>query len=200
MNDTQKDLVPRNFSERRQHYIEHFTFPYTPSWIKEYPLISAVFNLLRHSRLSTVAELGCNDGGLAVKCLRDNSYPLKWIGYDFLKQHIERSHWHPSYKPVLMDKYLWEMSEVQPFDIFVASHVMEHLYPEEIQQLAVWLAPRAKHLIMVAPLGHFETAEHAARSGHILTKGSSWISDVLQNVGFVPVWETGRWFGWFQKK
>lgn len=197
------EFIPKTFKERQQLYMERWGKPYPYSWKRNFDQIIAVFKLLQFSNIQTVVELGCNDGGLAVECLRELPYSLVWTGYDIVPQHIERSRYHPNYKSILLEKYLWEMDDVKPFDVFVASHVLEHMHPEEIQALAQWLSLRAKYLILIAPLGVLATSsstpEHTKRSGHILTKGSIWVSDVLLSFGFKPVWQTTKWFGWFKK-
>ena len=189
--------IPRGFDERQEYYVETWGHHIDCSWKKNINHLLSVFHLLQFSRIKTVVELGCSDGGLATEIMNAIHYEVEWAGYDFMPNEIEASKKHPNYKAHLLEKFLWDMDEVAPFHVFVASHVLEHLYPEDVVALVEWLQNRAKILVLVAPLKPNLTP---LNEGHIFPRGHLWVSDIIQSHGFKPVWETGRWFGWFVKK
>lgn len=195
-----KEIIPRSFKERQEYYAERWSGIYPYSWKRHYNQIIAIFKLLQFSKIRTVVELGCNDGALAVQTLTEVEYPLWWTGYDFIEAPIKRSKTHPHYKPYLLDRWLWEMDDVQPFDVFLSSHTIEHIYPEDVEALVDWLSPRAKYLIVAAPMGRLSTQQSKKQYMHIMNEGYIWMSDVLHKHGFKSIWETGRWFGWFKKQ
>lgn len=131
--------VPKDFKGRQEHYIEKWGHMIDSSWKKNLNHFQSVFHLLQFSRINTVVELGCSDGGLAVEILNNIHYDLKWTGYDFMPNEIEASQSHSNYEAHLLDRFLWDMDEVPPFDVFVASHVFEHLYPKDIYELLIGL-------------------------------------------------------------
>ena len=191
--------IPRGFKERQEYYLNKLGGKGDHSWRRHYDMIKSVFTLLKYNKIKTVVELGCFDGALAVKLLNELPYFIDWTGYDFLKPLIDKSHIHSKYKPILLDRFLWDMPDVKPFDVFMCSHTLEHLYSEDVESLVKWLSPRAKHLIMIAPMGRHSTPISQKREVHILDKGYLWLGEILIDAGFKSVWETHKWFGWFQK-
>jgi 2-polyprenyl-3-methyl-5-hydroxy-6-metoxy-1,4-benzoquinol methylase len=192
-------IVPKPFKERQEYYLKKLGGRGDHSWRRHYDVINSVFTLLKYNKIKTVVELGCFDGALAVKLLNELPYFLDWTGYDFLQSLIDKSHIHSKYKPILLDRPLWDMPEVEPFDVFVCSHTLEHLYSEDVEALVNWLSPRAKYLLLIAPLGRKSTPISPRRPLHILDKGSLWLAEILKEAGFKSVWETHRWFGWFKR-
>ena len=189
--------VPRDFKVRQEYYTQRWGTFIDESWKKNLNHLLSVFHLLQFSKIKTVLELGCSDGGLAIEIMNSIHYDLRWTGYDFLPYEIEHSKKHENYEAHLLDRFLWDTADTKTYDVFVSSHLLEHLYPEDIIALFEWLNGRVKYLVQVAPLGLTSTP---VKDGHIFPDGCKWVSEVIQSNGFTPVWEMGRWFGWFMKK
>lgn len=187
-------VVPRDFKQRQEFYEKTFK-TFAESWKKSVDFILSTLKLLQHSNCKTIVELGCNDGALAVHCLQRLKIPYEWTGYDFHKLCRDEQRWHPQYKSVQLEDWLWK-TEVPKFDIFMASHTFEHLYADEVKMLATWLRDHCKYLLIVAPLGRKGSSTTVL--SHVLEKGSLWLRDVLESVGFHVVWETGRYWGWYE--
>ena len=185
--------TPRDFKERQLYYEHHPLYRHRQdSWMKCYDYIISTLKL---AQPNTVVELGCNDGSLAVECLGNLPRYVQWIGYDIHKAFIDKSKQHQRYRPVLLEKQLWEY-DLPTFDTFVSSHTIEHLYSDEVESLARWLSKRARFLVLCVPLRPDHGRLHA---DHILDKGSDWLVKLLEDCGFSLVWQIKGWFGWFKK-
>lgn len=185
-------LIKRDFKNRQKYYSRRGNLPYR--WQKEYPMILGALQLMQHSpcNIKTVVELGCADGALAVQCLNDLPNHMSWTGYDIAKQWIAKSLEHPRYKPILLRNWLWKL-KLSRFDVFVSSHTIEHLFPDELQRLAEWLSDQARYVVLAVP------SPHIVQGQHVLGKSSEWIKEQFKDNGFRLVWEVGGWFGWFSK-
>lgn len=185
--------VPLSFKERKQYYDSHWKiFPY--SWSRSYPFIISMLQLVTHKGFKSVVEMGCMDGGLAVTALKELNDKVTWTGYEFNESCLNKPRYHPRFAMKELKDYLWNL-DIGNFDVFVSSHVIEHLYPKEIIKLAEWLDKHAQQAIIVAPIGIHTTPTND--DGHILEKGSLWLRDVLECNGFNLTWEAGRYCGWY---
>ena len=187
--------VPRNFKQRQDFFSRQIT-PQT-SWLKCYNHILAVLTLLSHSRCTRIVELGCGDGSLAVACLTNlhTQQPLEWVGYDISPYFIQNAKRHEQFIPCLLEDQIWNLN-IPRFDVFVSSHTLEHLYSDEVEKLVAWLSSHAKYAVVCVPLRPDKTAVGA---NHILDKGFIWLRELFVRAGFRIIWDTGRYFGWYEK-
>ena len=183
--------VPRPFKKRQEFYTA--SHGKQNCWRNCYTHIISALQLLSHYHCKTIVELGCNTGDLAVKCLENLAWEPTWTGYDISKYFIEKSVTHNRYHPVLLDAQLWN-TDLPKFDIFVSSHTLEHLYPDEIKKLAVWLEKHTRFLVFCLPAAWSYSRVH---HHHVNPKGIEWLRDLLLATGFRLVFHTAHYFGWY---
>lgn len=186
--------TPRDFKARQQYYLNHPLYRHRQdSWMKCYDYMISALKLMPNA--NSIVELGCNDGSLAIECLGNLPRYVQWIGCDIHKAFIEKSKQHPRYKPILLEKQLWE-HDLPRFDVFVSSHTLEHLYSDEVEKLVKWLSKRTRYVAICVPLRPDQGRIHA---DHILDKGSDWMVKLFNDNGFKLIWEIKGWFGWFKR-
>jgi hypothetical protein len=183
-----------SFEERKKLY-QKFATRQQNCWVKGYPLIQSVLRLIEKPKIHRVAELGCHDGGLAVSCLKNLPSWWSWVGYGIIPPPMFLKT-HDRFRYVELQNQIW-LSEVEPFDVFVSSHTLEHLYDDEAEQLFSWLKGKCSHVILYVPLRMYKSD---VKGRHVLTKGYRWVNQQLEQSGFRRVWSCGGWFGWFIKK
>jgi len=182
--------VSRSFSERQRQYQQRST-PQT-CWRKCYPHIQSALTLLSHSRCRVIAELGCHNGNLAAACLLNLPEYWIWHGYDIVEpQHMRE---HPRFVFHHLTSQIWD-ADIVEFDVFVSSHTIEHLYADEVEQLIHWLSGRCRHVVLCVPL---RRGVGDLKGWHVLKPGYEWLTRLMVESGFHPIWTCGGWFGWFQ--
>ena len=183
--------VAEDFNVRRRQY-QHMCPRPQHSWLKCYPNIHASLQLMSHPRLTTILELGCHQGDLAVECLRTLPDWWMWHGYDITEPPVMKQ--HPRFQFHHIKTQIWD-SDTVAFDVFVSSHTIEHLFAEEAKQLFQWLKGKCRHAVLCIPLRRLQGD---LKGWHVLEEGYEWVMEQMMLNGFKPVWTCGGWFGWFQ--
>lgn len=127
-----------------------------------------------------VVELGGWDGGLAAEALRE--FPsLAWRNYEISSEAVANSVCEDMhYRPVALDDWYWVANH--RCDLFVASHVIEHLKWRDL--LATFDATDCRWMYLQAPLRDGQTDWRGYHGSHILEVGWAAIVEALEERGF----------------
>lgn len=133
----------------------------------------------------SVVELGGWDGELAEHML--NQYPTisAWINVEVCKEASDAGIGrHPRYHPAAMTDWYWNHTWRE--DLFVASHVIEHLTIHHLDQTIQ--ATKAKALFMDAPLLDRPVGWQGFTGTHILQTGWAGVTRICQAHGYRLSW------------
>jgi len=114
-----------------------------------------------------VVELGGYDGALAKECLEATGRIQSWANYDICFPEILQ----PSdrrYVAIKLEQQFWEMSVLPHAEVFVASHVIEHLDRPDFLALldCIQLVP---YVFLDSPLGDSVAVDWTgATAAHVL--------------------------------
>jgi 2-polyprenyl-3-methyl-5-hydroxy-6-metoxy-1,4-benzoquinol methylase len=115
-----------------------------------------------------VVEIGCNEGQLAKRMLSIFDNIQMWNGYDF-KEPIKRTAvMNSRYCPIILDDWFHE-TKLPEFDVFVASHVLEHL--SEDQVVKTLNHGKAKYMLLEVPLNEDGKTWETWACTHVLKWG-----------------------------
>jgi len=138
----------------------------------------------------TVVELGGWDGALAYHLL-DRFPILRWINYDIVSVEpqvcIDRR-----YHPVELDDWFW--NERRTADVFVATHMIEHITDRELGELFDCLD--VDWIYLEAPLLIDGQKWYGYRGSHILELGWKDVVAMLYERGYEPAYserDIGLW-------
>lgn len=140
---------------------------------------------IEHVQPKTVIELGGWDGGLAHLML--DEYPaIRWWTNVEICREAAVAGWegHAHYDAVPLDDWYW----TQPWtcDLFVASHVIEHLTAEDLDKTIA--ATDTPALYFDAPLQDQPTAWQGTTTTHILDIGWEGVTAMCATHGYTLTW------------
>lgn len=129
-----------------------------------------------------VVELGGWDGEFAATMLHSHPEIVWWENHEISRAAVEGSVCHDSrFRPVALDGWYWDSRHVA--DVFVASHVLEHLKWRDVVQ--VLDATTVRYAYLQVPLAEQPTCWNGYRGSHILEAGWADLTDELAGRGFV---------------
>lgn len=129
----------------------------------------------------SVVELGGWDGGFAAEMLRSHPHIREWFNYEISAKAVASSVCsdHRYYGVALED---WYWSHDHQADVFVASHVIEHLRLADVAKAV--LATDCRFVYFQAPIGDAPSSWHNYRGSHILECGWTGVGDMMASFGF----------------
>lgn len=129
----------------------------------------------------SVVELGGWNGGFASEILPEHPEIRKWRNYEVSAAAVAATVCEDGrYQGIALRDWYW--AEEHSADIFVASHVLEHLKLRDV--LATFDATDARWLYLQAPLGEEATDWTNYRGSHILEVGWRVLGEELNKRGF----------------
>lgn len=135
---------------------------------------------------TTVVELGGWDGELAKLMLADNTGIDSWTNVEICQEAAvagERGA-DARYSAWLVHDWYW--SRTWTCDLFVASHVIEHLSAQDLERVIA--ATKAKALFFDAPLDDYGHGWHGFTGTHILPLGWMGVNALCLQYGYDLVW------------
>lgn len=75
----------------------------------------------------TIIELGGQYGELAQDCLSQNSTIQSWQNYEINPNTMRTICKDPRYSIHILSTYFWDLQPLPQGDVFIASHVLEHI-------------------------------------------------------------------------
>lgn len=124
-----------------------------------------------------VTELGGYDGALARECIAGCERISQWHNFDLSTAEPVLDFRYAAFG---LEKQFWEMRPIG-FDVFVASHVIEHLSENDFRCLASFISNFANWVYFDSPLQEDERSDwHGKTCAHKLEL--SWLEiDALMN-------------------
>lgn len=133
----------------------------------------------------TVGELGGWDGELAAAMLHDHPTIGGWVNYEISRKAADASVCQdPRYKAFALDRFYWETPHLE--DVFVASHVLEHLRFADVQ--AVFDHTTARWLYLAVPVTENGRDWDGYHGSHILEVGWHDLARELDARGYDCLW------------
>jgi len=197
------------FNQWREQYRE-MTFKENQEWYdrleKDHPWqqhfdATKVADFIRHTSTQLgsvrILELGGWKGDLA-EIIRKN-YPnvwsniVYWDNHDICLTAIEKNVCHdPKYNAFGIDRQLWELAMLlRPYNIFIGSHVLEHLTTSEIKQLIPFLVKyKIQYLYLHVPITEQALGEKIWNNyygNHILEIGWVQLEQLLRKYKYTPL-------------
>lgn len=141
----------------------------------------ALAALLTHTGAKAVVELGGWDGALAATILATFPAIESWTNYEISSAAVAASVCHdPRYDAVALDDWYW--NDRHDADVFVASHVIEHLSFADLRK--TFDATAARWLYVQSPLEEGPTDWTGYEGTHILEVGWAAIDADLAARGY----------------
>jgi hypothetical protein len=143
----------------------------------------------------SVVELGCHQGNLAKKMLKEFSKIKSWTGYDF-HSPISRSIVHDDrYSSMILSDWFQNIS-LPDFDVFVSSHTLEHLSNKEAA--AVLCRIQSPYMLIEVPLNKEGRNWHNWGCTHTLLWGLDKLYNFITNLGYSMFYKSpaGHVSGW----
>lgn len=138
----------------------------------------------------TVTELGPWEGDLAAFMLTAHPTISPWTGYDICSNAIRAGCQHPRYRPTQLTKHPWD-TNLQSADVFIASHVLEHISSNHLEQLVPQFGKYGR-LYLDVPIPEIGATDWTGYSGsHILNQDWDWLHALLTNQGFALTNKSG---------
>lgn len=136
------------FKEQKEFYNEFYETHLDQGWKSHLDDLIKAFQQIKG--YSNVIELGCNDGTLAQAMIK--RFPiLKWHGYDISRTALMKTKVDtPVYQFSELNSQFWECVDVTGYDVFIASHVLEHLSFKQVKLLLNHITP-IKYWIIAMP-------------------------------------------------
>lgn len=149
----------------------------------------ASFTVAALEGATSVVELGPWRGELAASVLRRVPTIDSWAGFDVCRWAVENTRCtHTAYEPVTLTDWPWA-TDLPSADVFVASHVLEHLSWEHVQLLAEQFGKYAR-LVLDIPIPDDSPRDWQGYNGsHMLEVSWSEVDALLVDQGF---WEASR--------
>ena len=135
---------------------------------------------------TTVIELGGWDGELAEQMLNERDSIQSWVNIEICAEASTAGRGrHPRYgAPELMCHY-WHAGP-WTCDLFVASHVIEHLTVSDLEQTIA--STKAKFIYLDAPLEEHPTSWAGFTGTHILQTGWRGVDQILGRNRYTLKW------------
>lgn len=149
--------------------------------------IDAFGDCLDQARPDVVVELGGWKGELAAATL--NKSPItRWTNYEISRVAVQETVCKdPRYVAVALPHYLWEYPVAIEADLFVASHVLEHLKVSHV--LLLMSKVKAAHVYVEAPLPRSGVPAWKGYFGsHVLEVGWDGLGDLMGQCGYRKRW------------
>ena len=134
------------------------------------PMVSAIISHLGIQPYDTILDFGCARGYL-VRAFRELGYPA-W-GYDISQWALENA--DDKIKEHLLRKESSLISNI--FDWVIAKDVLEHVGPEEFEEVVDTLKIANKGVFVVVPLAHgkeYDIPEYELDITHVHRRPLSW--------------------------
>lgn len=149
---------------------------------------------LEERQPGSVVELGGWDGELAALMLDRFPAIETWVNYD-ITPNVPQVCDDPRYERVVLDGWPWERHARG--DVLVASHVFEHMYLDEIEQLLdKWDVTSVFVDVPVGPTPHDWRNYNGT---HILEAGWVDLVATVEQLGFETRLVAGNTVLWFDK-
>lgn len=101
-----------------------------------------------------VLELGGWDGELAQKMMYQFQNILRWDNYELTELAKEISVCKDTgYTVRVPDDFMWNVKIPDEFNVFIASHVIEHIKAKELEKLITNLPKGIKYIYFESPIG-----------------------------------------------
>jgi hypothetical protein len=178
-NQWRKDYDSMTFEDQKEFYQEVKTKH--PSQ-KHYELQKAIasFEDIREDDMGNVVELGGWSGELSTEILK--RFPIKhWYNYDLIQFGRNSTR----YTEMEMSDYLWNI-DIPVFNIFVATHTLEHIKVVDVKKLVKWSDGKCNHIIIETPisLSTKNKSWNNYSGSHILEVGWNQLEDIFNTIGF----------------
>jgi hypothetical protein len=128
-----------------------------------------------------VVELGCHEGHLAKRMLEATDKIKWWVGYDFESPIKRNVCMDKRYSTVSLDNW-FHKTDIPKCDVFVASHVLEHLSSVQLQQTLTSID--AKHFLFEIPLKEEGRTWNNGACTHVLEWGLIRFCEFLKDNNF----------------
>jgi hypothetical protein len=166
------------FMEQRDFYNEVFAL----HPVQDRFSVKHLHALLEHiGQPVSVVELGGWTGEFAAAVLPKHPEIVRWRNYEISSHAVDESVYHSArFEPVALRDWYWSWEHT--CDLFVASHVLEHLKLRDV--LKVFDVTDAPWMYLQAPLGSEPPTWDGYRGSHILEVGWAWLTEELQYRGY----------------
>jgi len=162
---------------------------------KEYPQKPCYKTINKHilaliSRINlkaiSVVELGGYNGSLANEILSQSQSISKWHNYEIIPNLIQLCNDHRYNYNVLVNWFWSELDKKVKCDLFVASHVLEHLKKETIKLVLEKIS--AKYIAIEVPIAWGKQGKWTDTiSTHILDIGRQELIDLFAEFKYYPI-------------
>jgi hypothetical protein len=159
------------------------------------------FNKLPKAKLSVI-EVGGYLGKLATLILRYYSNIEKWHNYDIQRNIVKDKVCIDSrYEAVVLEDYIWNNPPDNDYNVFVASHLIEHLNEEDLEKLIDTIMIKCDFILLEAPLEKNTTDADWSSSTdpHFLEIGWKQVTDILTSKGYSVLTSDNKWNYMFTK-
>ena len=188
-----KDYRTQSFKDHQEQYeVIEETYPsqihFNPAFVIDF--LHSVADKLETFK---ILELGGWKGELAETIRR--RYPVlwnhltSWENYEICISAIKKSVCtDPKYKGIPLNKHIWKyVFFVNEFNIFIGSHVLEHMIGTEARALLSFLASlRVTYLYLDVPIPRGSPVDWSGYNGtHILEFGWEHLEEVLERLGYI---------------
>lgn len=128
-----------------------------------------------------VVELGGWDGGLAAEILPGQEEIKSWTNHEISRAAVAATVCDdPRYRGIALGEWYWRRHFVT--DLFIASHVLEHLKLRDVAR--VFDTTHARWLYLQSPLGEEASDWQNYRGSHILEVGWRALGEELGKRGY----------------
>jgi hypothetical protein len=130
-----------------------------------------------------VVEVGGWTGELAAMMLRVEPRIAAWTNFDLCQRALDESVVDDSrYYPVMLDTWPWDLELADRGDVFVATHMIEHIRGWQLEKLAESI--QAPYAYIEAPI--FDHAKDWAgyEGTHILELGWPGVDAIFRRCGY----------------
>lgn len=159
------------------------------------------FSSLVHNEPFDVTELGGGDGYLASQVLRVCPAVQSWTNYEMLEEFSTRQAcWDERFRFRLLDRHAWEDGAMEFGNMFVCSHVIEHMKLRHVKSLLRYASAYADIVYLESPLWYLPRVWNTTGSLHLLEVGWSEIIKVCIEFGYRKVAQVSPYSFAFLKK
>lgn len=127
-----------------------------------------------------VIELGGHNGQLALESLK--RWPkISWLNVEIVNRGTIEGLKDRNYKAHILSDQIWkELSDIKDYDVFVSSHVIEHLMNRQLETLINWLIKnQTKHILLDTPIKAEGQTWSDYFGAHLLEMGSNQVKGLL---------------------
>ena len=167
-----------SFAEQRDFYNEVFELhPEQDRYSVEH-----LEMLLEHIDAAVeIVELGGWAGAFAGAVMPGHPEIVRWRNYEISSEAVDASVFHSArYEPIALRDWYWNYEHSA--DVFIASHVLEHLKLRDV--LATFDCTDARWLFLQVPLAEEAKDWNGYHGSHILGVGWEWLTEELEYRGY----------------